>query len=326
MQWQTLGSDSLEEAIKRHPEGWRELPCTLIQPVCWSNPGEFLVERDPHGHELALDKSAHCYMLANVAMGRHLATHRGANLINHRTFFSYLLRRSLGLDEDGCAQELESIFVGQKERYRNHRLESVSGPGSSWQATCELRERLPHLLEDLDVRTLLDAPCGDFNWLRHIHFSDLEYIGIDIDSELIAENCCRYAGPRRTFRRLDLLRDPLPKAGAILCRDLLPHLSYAQIFAALCNFARSGATYLLATAFADSRANHDTARGEWRTLCLTRAPFDFPPPLRSINEKCTEAGGQYRDKSLAVWSFEALAPALAAWRERTEAAPAVRCA
>jgi hypothetical protein len=326
MQWHTIGAEPLEEAIAQHPEGWHEIPCALVQPICWSAPGEFFVERDPHGHELALDQGAQCYMLSNVAIGKHQAKHRGANLLNRRTFFSYLLRRSLSLDDDGWTSGLESIFVGHKERYRHHRFESVSGPGSSTQETRELRERLPHLFEDLKVRTLLDAPCGDFNWLRRINFSDLEYIGIDIDGELIAENRFRYEGPRRTFRRLDLMHDVLPKADAILCRDLLTHFSYDQILAALRNFAESGATYLITTTFSDSRVNRETARGEWRTLCLTQAPFDFPSPSRVINEKCTEEAGQYRDKSLAVWPFAALAPALAAWQSRSAPAPAVLCA
>jgi hypothetical protein len=323
--WQAIGAGPLEEAIKQYPEGWHEIPCALIQPICWSNPAEFFVERDPHGHELVLDQDAQCYMLANVAMSRHLVKHRGANLLSQRTFFAHLLRRSLGPHEDGQTDSLESIFVGHKERYQHLRLESLSGPGSSLQETHELRERMPHLLEDLKVRTLLDAPCGDFNWLGRINFFDLEYIGIDIDSELIAENCVRYGNPRRIFRRLDLLSDVLPKAEAVLCRDLLPHFSYVQIFSALSNLAKSGATYLLTTTFSDSRVNRDTARGEWRTLCLTRAPFDFPTPLRVINEKCSEEGGRYQDKSLAIWTFEALAPSLAAWEARAKSAPVLRC-
>jgi hypothetical protein len=59
--------------------------------------------------------------------------------------------------------------------------------------------------------------------------------------------------------------------------------------------------------FPDRSENHDTAQGRWRPLNLERPPFGFPPPLRVLNEKCTEAGGAFRDKSLAVWWLQDLA-------------------
>lgn len=33
-------------------------------------------------------------------------------------------------------------------------------------------------------------------------------------------------------------------------------------------------------------------------------PFNFPAPIRIINEKCTEAGGQYSDESLGLWELD----------------------
>jgi hypothetical protein len=41
-------------------------------------------------------------------------------------------------------------------------------------------------------------------------------------------------------------------------------------------------------------------------LNLQYAPFLFPAPLAVINESCTEAGGDYADKSLALWRVEDL--------------------
>jgi hypothetical protein len=106
---------------------------------------------------------------------------------------------------------------------------------------------------------------------------------------------------RRRFVRADVLRDPLPRADAVLCRDLFTHLSFAEIRRAVANFRRSGATYLLTTTYTNPRPNHDTAGGEWRTLNLTLPPLCFPAPLRVVNEKCVEARGTLADKSLAVW-------------------------
>ena len=41
--------------------------------------------------------------------------------------------------------------------------------------------------------------------------------------------------------------------------------------------------------------------GDWRVLDLEREPFHLPPPARILNEGCTEGGGAFADKSLALW-------------------------
>jgi len=41
--------------------------------------------------------------------------------------------------------------------------------------------------------------------------------------------------------------------------------------------------------------------GDWRLLNLQRPPFNFPPPLRLMNERCTESRGAFGDKSLGLW-------------------------
>jgi len=173
--------------------------------------------------------------------------------------------------------------------------------------TQEIRERLPLLLEDLGVRTLLDAPCGDLNWMQHVRLGVAQYIGVDILAEVVSENEYRNASAGRRFVCADILSSPLPPSDAILCRDLLGHLPFSDINRALGNFKRSGATYLLVSTFTAARPNQDVMPGGWRPLNFTLPPFTFPQPLRLINEKCTENGGAFGDKSLGVWRLEDLA-------------------
>lgn len=45
---------------------------------------------------------------------------------------------------------------------------SVSGYGSAAEGTEKIRAGLPELWRQLGVRTLVDAPCGDFGWMRNI--------------------------------------------------------------------------------------------------------------------------------------------------------------
>lgn len=180
--------------------------------------------------------------------------------------------------------------------------ESVSGPGSNPELTAAIRNALPGLLRDLKVRTLLDAPCGDFGWMKDLELPIERYIGLDIVPELVERNRRSYASSTREFRVADIAKDLLPPADAILCRDALVHLSTPLAKEAVRNFRRSGATWLLTTTFPATMKNKDIPTGEWRPLNLERAPFSFPKPTRFVDEKCLSfQGGRWKDKGLGVW-------------------------
>jgi hypothetical protein len=301
--WTTLGSDALGVALAETRSPWLELPCQSIQPICWSQPEAFVQRGQPAEHEQHFDSSALCYMLSNTEISRH---HYGPQLLNPDTFFSYLLRRALvGTEAPGRA-DYEGIFSAMGEQYRKYGDESVSGPGSSRAQTQTLRERLPILLAHLGVRNLLDAPCGDFNWMQHVNLGLEQYIGVDVVGELAALNQQLYGEPRRRFLRADIIQDELPAADAVLSRDFLVHLRFEEIFRCLRAFQRTGARYLMVTTFPGRERNDDTSNGVWRTLNLERAPFNFPKPLCLVNENCTEAGGAYADKSLGVFRLQEL--------------------
>ncbi len=189
--------------------------------------------------------------------------------------------------------------------------ESRSGTGSSLDATAQLRASLPPLLRRLNVRRLLDVPCGDFNWMHHVDLSEIDYIGGDIVESMIEANRERYESPLRRFMAVDITSGPLPDADVILCRDCLVHLSYANIIMAFRTMRASGAQYLLTTTFLNRRANKDIVDGDWRPLNLEQAPFLLPAPHSVIIEDCTEEGGAYADKALAVWPVSDLPTQLA---------------
>jgi len=177
--------------------------------------------------------------------------------------------------------------------------ESLSGPGSGVARASLFRGDFERLLRRLSVRTLLDAGCGDFNWLPTFELPGIKVVGVDIVPELISINRLRH--PAIRFELADFVTDRLPQSDLILCRDGLVHLSNTEIVEALMNFRRSGATWLLTNTFVDRDANPDIAAGEWRPLNLCLPPFDLPAPLDVIDEYCLGYDGAYRDKRLAVW-------------------------
>lgn len=184
--------------------------------------------------------------------------------------------------------------------------ESVSGEGASVEQTRQLQTELPALLRELRVDVLLDLPCGDFGWMKDIDLPVSRYIGADIVPELIRLNQQQYAGPARRFEVIDMTRDALPAADLLLCRDCWVHLSFADIHRALANLKQSSIRYLLTTTFVAGQKNEDITTGDWRVLNLELPPFNFPPPLQLIDERCTEGNGNFQDKRLALWSVASL--------------------
>lgn len=184
--------------------------------------------------------------------------------------------------------------------------ETVSGPGSTRERGAAFREDLIALLRRIDTRVLLDAGCGDFNWMSETVDCVETYIGVDVVRELISHNAERCGRPGRTFLCRDVTSDPLPRADVILCRDCLVHYSLDDIRAAVRNFSRSGSKYLLTTTFLDTERNIEIETGGWREINLEKAPFSFPSPLALVDERCLHTGGRYRSKRLALWALDTL--------------------
>ncbi len=88
--------------------------------------------------------------------------------------------------------------------------ESRSGSGSVQSQTSGIIEALPVLFERFEIRSVLDIPCGDFNWMKNVNLSQVDYTGADIVKALITENATLYARDGIRFRRLNLITDPLP--------------------------------------------------------------------------------------------------------------------
>ena len=178
--------------------------------------------------------------------------------------------------------------------------ESVSGSGSNLAQTGRIRTALPALLARHGVRTLLDAPCGDFHWMQHVDLDLACYIGGDIVQALVDRDNAAYGDGVRRFVRLDLICDPLPDADLLLCRDCLVHLDYARIHQVMANIRRSRIPLLLTTSHRRHETNVDKLTGQHRFLNLQRPPFNWPEPIDLLVEDVPSA---QRDsgKVLALW-------------------------
>ncbi len=178
--------------------------------------------------------------------------------------------------------------------------ESVSGPGSEMEEVRSVVEQLPGMLRRLSIRSLCDIPCGDFNWMKHVDLSGIDYLGGDIVREVIRKNKQQWENSNTRFEVLDITRSRLPPVALIMCRDCLVHLSFRKIRLAIKNMRKSQSRYALLTHFPRLERNMDIPTGYWRPLNLTLVPFNWPQPVELIEETSSRSAG----KTLGLWRVD----------------------
>lgn len=176
--------------------------------------------------------------------------------------------------------------------------ETGSGPGSTLAHTQHIRQAIPGLIRAMDIKSILDAPCGDLNWISHTDLAGIDYTGADIIPRLIEENRKKY--PTKKFIIADITSDILPAADLVLCRDCFIHLPNKLILSAIANFKTAGIRYMLTNTYQFISENKDIEPGQFRMLNLRLPPFSLPECLLTIEEDFTDG---YPDKKLCLWKL-----------------------
>jgi hypothetical protein len=190
-------------------------------------------------------------------------------------------------------------------------LESVSGLGSYKKSTSHIVRELPALFNKMNIKTILDAPCGDWNWMKDVSLEGIKYSGADIVEEVISKNNDKYSSQNVDFFLMDIIQDEIKTYDLIVMRDVLVHLSNEDIFSVLRNVKNSKSKFLLTTHFTwindyifaeKVRINSQIETGGWRRINLEESPFNLPYPIKVIVEGHTHS--EDVDKSLALYLIE----------------------
>ncbi len=192
----------------------------------------------------------------------------------------------------------EEIFnhIYKKNRWK-------SDKSVSFELIKSLLEELPQLLKKLQVKSMLDIPCGAFWWLSTVDLGFLDYTGVDIVEHVIQNDMKQYANEKRRFLKLDILKDDLPKADLVFCKDLFIHLPIEDCLKSIKNIKKSGAKYFLANTYPSMKENKDIPTGMWRPLNLNISPFFFPEPedridIKSLTKELKDEMGLWQIKNL----------------------------
>lgn len=179
--------------------------------------------------------------------------------------------------------------------------ESKSGVGSTLEYTENLRKQLPTLFKEFNIKSVLDAPCGDFNWMKHVlEQSNLDsYIGGDIVKELIDDNNREYAKENVKFQELDITQDKLPEADLMICRDCLFHLPVTESIKFIKNFRESNIQYILTTSHVNATVNDGIPEGEFNFINLMIEPYNFPVDCLYAIDDWIEG---FPERKMYLWS------------------------
>lgn len=181
--------------------------------------------------------------------------------------------------------------------------ESKSGVGSELNSTKRLRQELNFLFLKYKINSILDVPCGDFNWFSQMDLSDIKYVGGDIVKNLVEVNKTKF--PNFEFFHIDITKDNLIQSDLVVTRDCFVHLSNDNILRAIDNIKNSGSRYLLTTSFTKFCENIDINDGEWREINLMIHPFNLKP-IYLINEMCFESYPLATDKCMLLFDLKDL--------------------
>jgi hypothetical protein len=172
----------------------------------------------------------------------------------------------------------KDMYARMASGWRAGRPETVCGNGSTLASTATIREWLPWIIDEYDIRRLNDAGAGDLYWIRKVRWPQpIAYRAFDLI-------------PRdESVTMIDITTAALPPSDAVLCRMVLNHLDDDRITRAIYLF-RQTTTYLLATQF-------DGDKLPKRSPQFTR--LDLRRWLGDPIERCQD--GREPECSLALW-------------------------
>lgn len=108
--------------------------------------------------------------------------------------------------------------------------ETPNGGGSNLNQAKDILEHLPKIFKKFKIKSMIDAPCGDWNWMQTLDLKGIQYYGYDVMPEYIEDNIERFASDTVSFKEMDIVEEKIsPAVDLILCRDFLMHIKWDGI-------------------------------------------------------------------------------------------------
>ena len=202
-------------------------------------------------------------------------------------------------------EEKKFNFIYKYKYWQNINNGSLSGAGSNLDdSTHNLSIELPSFIDKHQIKSFLDIPCGDWEWMSKLNLNNVEYIGCDIVEDMIMANNKKYSNVKTSFIKKNLSHDDLPESDIILVRDLLVHLKYSDIILCLNNIKKHNYKYIAITNFPKLSKNIDNKFGDrWKPINFNLKPYLLPKPDFVLSDD-SEIGEYDSQKVIAIWKNE----------------------
>lgn len=180
------------------------------------------------------------------------------------------------------ADEYESVFTNVYEKGIwgcNSEGKGSSGGGSFPENCQQYIHYLQEFMSSRNIKSVVDAGCGDWGFSRYINWDGIEYVGYDVVKYIVELNQKRYSAnkPNIIFVHGNFLTIDLPPADLLLCKHVLQHLPNQDILAFLPQLKKY--KYILITNTINgatlSGNNEDTHIGGGHHLDFTKPPFNL---------------------------------------------------
>ncbi|KAL3896352.1 MAG: hypothetical protein SGCHY_004125 [Lobulomycetales sp.] len=186
--------------------------------------------------------------------------------------------------------------------------ESLSGVGSYVKYTTNVRKMVSHVIRKYGIKSLLDAPCGDFNWQPMIKdLRNINYTGVDIVPYLISRHSRKYLGiDGFRFSHWNMAEDILPKGrfDIIMTRDMIQHNSLEDGLKIIRNIEQSGAKYLLTNFHDNQVGNTNVPPGGYYPINVMLPPFSFPEPIVYVLEGSPDSATGVHRKFMCLFEIK----------------------
>lgn len=159
-------------------------------------------------------------ILPNAALNTYRSVRRSIKSVRRRIM--HVRNRNLSVKEVFTRIYDTNEWGGRKGQY-------CSGSGSSDHHARLYATMVKAFVAERKIRTMVDLGCGDFVVARELLAPGVKYIGVDIVDRLVEHNNRNFGSGEISFRCLDIIADDLPEADLCLVRQVLQHLSNAQI-------------------------------------------------------------------------------------------------
>ena len=160
---------------------------------------------------------------------------------------------------------------------KNDQGEGFSGGGSLLKNAQEYINFLEQFMAEHDIKSVVHAGCGDWEFSRYINWGSINYSGYDVVAHVINKNITLYSKPNINFFHLNFVKHALPPADLLVCKEVLQHLTNADILQFLpqcsnykyCLFTNEVYPKTL------SSDNPDIGVGGGHKIDLSKAPFNM---------------------------------------------------